>query len=330
MKRFWLLLGIALTVAPGANAQNAIGEVFAADAGVQGAVLLSSSGTHVLSGSQITAGEVAALLKLERGGELRICAKTNVSLSSDATGKALVLGLNAGAMELDYSLQSSADMLITPDFRVQLISPGSFHLAVSVAPNGDTCLRSLPGNDASVFVAETMGADSYQLSPGKNVMFRAGKISGATEAPAVCGCPETKQEMMKAAVSPGTQAATTGGTEAAAAGATLPTTSSATLSAKPEAAEPAVDKTGAAKLEEKRPTEAHLEVDSGFVYEGDKAEQDIYGSVSRLSLSSDNSKLTLALLPQVSGPAVAELKPAAQKQTRLGRFRRFLGRLFQD
>ena len=57
---------------------------------------------------------------------------------------------------------------------------------------------------------------------------------------------------------------------------------------------------------------AHLEVDSRFVYRGDKAVQDISSSVSRLSLSTDNSKLALALLPQVSGPAakteVAEKK----------------------
>ncbi len=157
----------------------------------------------MLSGSQVTAGDGAALLKLERGGELRICAKTNLSLSADAAGKALVLGLNAGAMELNYSLASSADLLITPDFRLQLISPGTFHLAISVNPAGDTCLRSLPGNDASVFISEMMGSDSYQLSPGKNVMFRAGKISGATEAPAVCGCPETTPEMtMRAATLP--------------------------------------------------------------------------------------------------------------------------------
>lgn len=308
MKKSWLLLGIALAAAPAANAQNAIGEVFSGDAGVRGAVLLSSSGTHVLSGSQITAGDGAALLKLERGGELRICAKTNVSLSADATGKALVLGLNAGAMELNYSLASSADLLITPDFRLQLISPGIFHLAVSVTPTGDTCLRSLPGNDAAVFISEMMGSDSYQLSPGKNVMFRAGKISGATEAPAVCGCPETTQEMMVRAAPP------------------------AAAPAKPEIP-PAADNTAdnAAQMAENQPPNAaHLEVESTFAYRGDEAGQDIYGSVARLSLSSDNSKLTLALLPQVSGPVAAELKPAAKRESRLHRFGKFLGRLFQD
>lgn len=297
----WLLLGVVLAAAPGANAQNAIGEVFSADVGVRGAIILAGSGTPVLSGSQVTAGDGTALLRLERGGELRICAKTDVSLSSDRAGKALVVGLNTGAMELNYSLTSSADLLITPDFRLQLISPGTFHLAISVAPAGDTCLRSLPGNDAAVFISEMMGSDSYQLSPGKNVMFRAGKISGATSAPPACGCAETTPEMMVQAAAP----------EAA------PATAAARLEAQPE-------NNVAANA-------AHLEVENTFVYRGDAAAQDISASAARLSLSSDNSKLALALLPQVSGPPAAiEAKPAEKKASRLHRFGKFLGRLFQD
>ncbi len=163
-------------------------------------------------------------------------------------------------------------MLITPDFRLQLISPGNFHLAVSVAPNGDTCLRSLPGNDASVFISETMGSDSYQLSPGKNVLFRAGKISGATEAPEVCGCPVVKPEMMRTALPE-----------------TVPAELSAEAPAKPETA------VGSGIGRAIRRT---WKWTSNFVYRGDEAVQDITGSVARLSLSTDNSKLTLALLPR--------------------------------
>ena len=143
-----------------------------------------------LSGSQVAAGDVAALLKLERGGRLRICPKTSLSVSANPSSKALALGLNTGAMELDYEVRSGVDSLLTPDFRLQMISPGAFHLAIRVGSSGDTCLRWLPGGDAAVFVTEMMGSDSYQLSPGKSVLFRAGKISGAMAAPAECGCPE--------------------------------------------------------------------------------------------------------------------------------------------
>jgi hypothetical protein len=159
VKKHLLLFGFALAASGALHAQNAIGEVFSSDASVRGSVILSGNGAHVLSGSQVSAGDGAALLKLERGGDIRICPKTNLSLSADESGKALVLGLNAGQMELNYTLRSAADSLITPDFRMQLISPGTFHLALAVTPNGDTCLRSLPGNDAAVFISEMMSGE---------------------------------------------------------------------------------------------------------------------------------------------------------------------------
>ena len=300
VKKHLLLLGLALAATPAIHAQNAVGELFSGDASVRGSVFLSGNGTHVLSGSQVTAGDGAALLKLERGGQVRICPKTNLSLSADPSGKAIVLGLNEGSMELDYALYSAVDTLITPDFRVQLISPGTFHFGISVASSGDTCVRSLPGNDAALFIAEMMGADSYQLSPGKSVIFRGGKISRAAEAPAECGCPELKSLIVVP--------------EAV----TLP----------PEVLPPsgaAVNGTGA------NSGPAHLEVSGSFVYRGNEAVQDYYSSVARLSLSADNSKLALALLPQVKGPVQAPdagARPVKKKEGVLHRFGSFFGHLF--
>jgi len=296
IKSGWLLLALALAATP-SLAQSTVGEVFSGDASVRGSVLLSGSGAHVVSGSQVAAGDGAAVLKLERGGNLRICPHTTLSVSADASGKALVLGLNAGAMELDYTLNSAADALITPDFRMQLISPGTFHLAISVARSGDTCVRTLPGNDASVFVAEMLGNDSYQLSPGKNVLFAAGKIKGATEARAMCGCPEVKTELLKAAAAP-------------------PDNTLAPLP--PESKEKEVVTTAAP---------AHLEVDSSFVYHGEQAQQDLYTSVSRLSLSTDNSQLALALLPHVT--EIEKPKAPEKKQSILQRLGSFFARLFR-
>jgi hypothetical protein len=286
-----LMLSFALAAALAAHAQNVIGDVFSGEASVRGSVLLSGNGAHVLSGSQVTAGEGVALLKLERGGQLLICPKTNLSLSADAGGKALVIGLNAGSMELNYSLAASADSLITPDFRLQLISPGTFHFAISVSPAGDTCLRSLAGNDASVFVAEMMGNDSYQLSPGKNVMFRGGKISGATGAPADCGC--------VAVIAP-------------------------KLAETPAASPEPANQSGTTV---NKPPAGHMEVDSAFVFRGDQVAPDPYSAVSRLSVSTSDSKLALALLPKVTGPEAKTEAPAKKP----GIFRRLggaLGRLF--
>lgn len=297
-----LLLGFSLAAVGVLRAQNnSIGEVFSGDASVRGSVLFSGSGAHVQSGSQIAAGDGAAVLKLDRGGQLRICPKTDLSLSAGAGGKSMVLGLSAGALELDYSLASAADSLITPDFRLQLISPGEFHLAISVSPAGDTCLRSLAGDDASVFVAEMMGSDSYQLSPGKSVLFRAGKISGASAAPAECGCPQTAAPMLAAAAETAPEAA--------------------------PAEPPAEENKTETKLSGAPENVGHMEVDSTFVYHGNAESSGIYGTVSRLSMSRDNSQLTLALLPQVRGPATPA-QTAEKKPGLWHRMRSAVGRLF--
>ncbi len=305
VNRYWPLLCCALLASPALHAQSAIGEVFASDASVRGSVVLSGNGTRVLSGSQVSAGDGAAVLKLERGGELRICPKTNLSVSADAAGKSLTLGMNAGAMEADYPLPSASDSLLTPDFRIQLISPGNFHFAISVSASGDTCLRTLPGNDAAVFVAEMMGTESYQLTPGKSVLFKAGKIAQAAEAPKNCGCPDLKAEP---AAKPAKE------------------TAPPVLREKRAENEPG----RAAEVQAESHTGAHMEVDSSFVYSGKDYRPDYYTTVSRLSLSTSHSQLALALLPKVSGPqtAGAQTKPPEKKPGIMHRFRSFMGKLF--
>jgi hypothetical protein len=314
-KKQVLLLGFALATGGAAHGQNAIGEVFAGDASVRGQVLFSNQGTQVVSGSQVAAGEGAAVLKLKRGGQVRICPKTILSLASDASGKALALAISAGSMELDYTLTGAADSVLTPDFRLQLISPGTFHLAISVGASGDTCVRTLPGNDAAVFVAEMMGKDSYQLSPWKSVLFGGGKIAGATVAPQACGCPElaAPARVPDMAASPAV-----GGSPATEA----PLAEKQIIKEKPAPEEAIKEIPGAAAPAEQTAV-AHLDVDTRLVYRGDQQAPDLYGMVSRLSLSTDNSGLALALLPQVSGPPA---KPAAaEKKTG---FMHWLGHLF--
>ena len=341
-KRRLLLLGVGLALAGSAQAQGQkpLGVLYSGDASVRGAVLLRAQATEVLSGSQVAAGQGSAVLKLERGGQLRICPQTNLSLNAGASGKSLSLGLNAGAMELDYTLDSGADSLITPDFRLLLISPGSFHLAISVAGSGDTCMRSLPGNTASVFVTEMMGSDSYQLAPGKNVLFLKGKISAATQAPEVCGCPETtpppQTEFAQAAPSQSPAelpaAATRAQTHEERASATLPpqeqpaaeqppAQSSAAAAQQPSAAQ--VNPAGNPAAAKEQPDAAaatpevsHLEVDSRFSYRGDAEMQDFYSTASRLSITTDNSRLALALLPQIKQPG--EKVPASQQSDAAG------------
>src|SRR5205085_7388935 len=130
-----------------------------------------------------------ALLKLARGGEVRICPATSLTATSGKRGE-LTLGVGTGVIEIDYELQSNADTLLTPDFRLLFAGPGKFHIAAGARANGDTCLKSLQGSAASVIVSEQMGDGTFQLRPGDAVLFRGGRISEILREPGLeCGCP---------------------------------------------------------------------------------------------------------------------------------------------
>ncbi len=183
-----LLLVVLFAPVP-SHAQDALAEVFASDATVRGSVVLAGSGTKVLSGSSISAGAHAAVVRLNRGGEVRVCPGNSVTLAS-ATGRDMLWGVGTGAIEVHYGLASSADTLMTPDFRILLAGPGTFHFALSSDNRGNTCVRTLPGNSASVIVQELAGGGSYQVRPGDQVLFRNGTTSEVdSTTPLSCGCP---------------------------------------------------------------------------------------------------------------------------------------------
>jgi hypothetical protein len=182
---FFVILLFALS----ARAQDPLAEVFASDATVRGSVVLAGSGTKVMSGSSISAGAHAAVVRLNRGGEVRVCPGNSVTLAS-ATGRDMLWGVGTGAIEVHYALASSADTLMTPDFRILLAGPGAFHFALSSDNRGNTCVRTLPGNSASVIVQELAGGGSYQVRPGDQVLFRNGGTSDVdSTTPLSCGCP---------------------------------------------------------------------------------------------------------------------------------------------
>lgn len=187
-----LVFLLALLLCSYARAQ-AIGEIYASDASIRGSVLLASSGAQVLSGSSVGAGTGAAVLRLTRGGEVRICPKTSITVNASQSGRELMLGLSSGSVELHYALAASADTIITPDFRILLAGPGTFQFAVAADAHGDTSVRSFIGSSASVIVSELMGDGTYQVRPGDEVVFHHGRVADSDHlVPPDCGCPEPK------------------------------------------------------------------------------------------------------------------------------------------
>jgi hypothetical protein len=254
-------------------AQKNVGELFASDASVKGAVVLANSGTKVMSGSSIAAGAQSATLKLERGGSMMICPGTNLAITTSQNGRQLMFSMDTGNIEMDYPIGAASDNLLTPDFRLLLPGPGHLHIAVRVSPKGDTCVQSLPNNSSAIVISEGMGDASYQVKANEAVIFNGGRISGAVPTRESCGCPAP------------------------------PPTQVAKVTPPPAAPQPEAPKS------DPPPPETHMVVDAPFVYRASDP-VDLTENVAHLKMESKPINLDRVVLPP---PAASAKSPKPTK-----------------
>jgi AMIN domain len=163
---------------------------------------LVEAGSRVGSGSSITAKEETAVLRLTRGGEVRVCAGTQVSVATSSGGNDLMLGMGTGTIETHYHLEDSSDSVLTPDFRIVLPGPGEFNLAIRADSHGNTCISSQAGSTSSVIVAELLGAGTYEVKPLQEAFFRQGKLDSVERPETDCGCPPPPEPVLRASSDP--------------------------------------------------------------------------------------------------------------------------------
>jgi hypothetical protein len=186
----FFLAGSRLTLA-----QQPIGRTSATEVQVSGAVEISHGETRLGNGSEITAGDQAVKITLERGGSLRLCSTTSVHLSKDRSiadpaSSALMMALDRGAIEANYTVGTYSDVLLTPDLRIIISGPGEANLSIRVNPQGDTCVDNHGVNAPYVTVSSQLEGGAYRVLPDQRVNFQHGSLREVVDhEPEPCGCP---------------------------------------------------------------------------------------------------------------------------------------------
>src|SRR5580704_7537805 len=210
---------------------------------------------RVPSGSSVTALSDTTVMRLRRGGDFYVCPHSTVSVNRSRNGPDLMLAIGVGALETHIKLGNSTDEVVTPDFRILLRGPGEFDYAIRADPQGNTCVKTLPGNTSPAIIYELLGDGKYEFQPRDQIVFHAGRLRSEDTAfhgassdgnetilPVECGCPPPPQPQVLLA----SGAAAGEGVDASAQG-----SSSASVkepSSAPLGTEPSLEATTGAKL----------------------------------------------------------------------------------
>jgi hypothetical protein len=131
-----------------------------------------------------------------------VCSTSEFHLLRSGTGASLLFGLDRGAIEL-HGKADAQDLILTPDLRFTLESPGTFHLSLRVSNDGDTCVDNAGVNAPTLLLNDSFSSAVYRLIPGQHVLFEHGSLREVVDnEKSPCGCPVVVAPV-EAVVAPG-------------------------------------------------------------------------------------------------------------------------------
>jgi hypothetical protein len=173
------------------EAQQPIGSVGISDATVSGALEVTNGRAMLRGASTVTAREKTAEIALDRGGNVKVCETSglHVTAGKGVAETPLMLALDRGAIEIATRANTN-DVVMTPDLRFTLKSPGVLDLRMRVARNGDTCVENRGASAPVLSIADQFGETSYELHAGQHVLFEHGSLKEVVDNESEpCGCP---------------------------------------------------------------------------------------------------------------------------------------------
>jgi hypothetical protein len=226
-----------------------------------------------------------------------------------------------------------------------LPGPGDFNFAISADKKGNTCIRALESNTASIVVAEMMGDGTYQVLPNEQVTFSDGKVSNAVPF-GRCGCAPPQQTLKADAPKPAaTYSINNVATRPPPIVAALPEKPPQPPPAEPIAsAKPPLEDPAAAPASATKPGEVQVQVEIPMVYSADdhtvSTGTPAVGLSAAPAISPQPEPMYLppavyfALFrPVLDVPVVSPTppadKPAKEKKGFFGRMKSFFGGIFK-
>jgi hypothetical protein len=203
-----LLAGMSGVALAQQQAAQVMGTVATKDALVTGGLEVKGDRARLMSNTSVTAYDHTAQVKLERGGDVLVCATSQFHLLHAGTDKALLFGLDRGAIEL-HTPTEGRDVILTPDIRFSVESKGSYDLRMRVTRDGDTCVENAGKKAPVLMLNDAFSRASYRLMAGQHVLFERGNLREVVDNErSPCGCPgKEKPEHVAENASAATKAA---------------------------------------------------------------------------------------------------------------------------